>query len=201
MLWKKYRSKRHDCRMVQCHDITFGIRSFCNASVVVPWRHRGVVVMTISGATSDDKVGFMTLLDCHCISMQIIGTQKQTNYRWTWYWLSDINVGLSICWRDDLLKWWCFWAVIAIKQCVHGPTHENVLIFILISFMINHINTHTTNMYEHGNAELWCFFDLRLNKRLSRQSWNWWFETPSRTLWRHCNEIRRISKGSVISSM
>ena len=29
------------------------------------------------------------------------------------------------------------------------------------------------------------FFDLRLNKRLSKQSWGWWFETPSRSLWRH----------------
>ena len=31
------------------------------------------------------------------------------------------------------------------------------------------------------------FFDLRLNKRLSKQSQGWWFETPSRSLWRHCN--------------
>ena len=23
------------------------------------------------------------------------------------------------------------------------------------------------------------FFDLRLNKQLSKQSWGWWFETPS----------------------
>ena len=30
-------------------------------------------------------------------------------------------------------------------------------------------------------------FDLRLNKRLSKQWWGWWFETPSRPLWRHCN--------------
>ena len=28
------------------------------------------------------------------------------------------------------------------------------------------------------------FFDLRPNKRLSKQSWGWWFETPSRSLWR-----------------
>ena len=33
------------------------------------------------------------------------------------------------------------------------------------------------------------FSDLRLNKRLSKQSWGWWFETPSRPLWRYCNEI------------
>ena len=30
------------------------------------------------------------------------------------------------------------------------------------------------------------FFDLRLNKRLSKQSRRWWFEKPSRSLWRHC---------------
>ena len=32
-----------------------------------------------------------------------------------------------------------------------------------------------------------AFFDLRPNKRLSKQSWGWWFETPSRPLWRHRN--------------
>ena len=32
------------------------------------------------------------------------------------------------------------------------------------------------------------FFDLCLNKRLSKQSRSWWFETPSHPLWRHCNE-------------
>ena len=31
------------------------------------------------------------------------------------------------------------------------------------------------------------FFDLSLNKRLSKQSWGWWFETLSSPLWRHCN--------------
>ena len=31
------------------------------------------------------------------------------------------------------------------------------------------------------------FFDLRLNKRLSKQSWGWWFETLSRPLWCHRN--------------
>ena len=31
------------------------------------------------------------------------------------------------------------------------------------------------------------FFDLRRNKCLNKQSLGWWFETPSRSLWRHCN--------------
>ena len=33
------------------------------------------------------------------------------------------------------------------------------------------------------------FFDLRLNKRLSKQSWGWSFETLSCPLWRHCNGV------------
>ena len=40
-----------------------------------------------------------------------------------------------------------------------------------------------------SNAELWCFLYLRLNKQLSKQSWGWWFEMPSCSLWRHCNAV------------
>ena len=35
-------------------------------------------------------------------------------------------------------------------------------------------------------------FDLRLNKWLSKQWWGWWFETPSRSLWRYCNVQARF---------
>ena len=31
------------------------------------------------------------------------------------------------------------------------------------------------------------FFDLHLNKRLSKQSWSWWFEMLLCPLWCHCN--------------
>ena len=33
------------------------------------------------------------------------------------------------------------------------------------------------------------FFDLRLNKRLRKQWWGWWFETPSNPSSRWCNDI------------
>ena len=36
------------------------------------------------------------------------------------------------------------------------------------------------------------FFDLRLNKRLSKQSRRRWFQMPSLSLWRHCNVIERL---------
>ena len=34
------------------------------------------------------------------------------------------------------------------------------------------------------------FFDVRLNKRLCKQSWGWWFETQSGSLWRHRNVVK-----------
>ena len=34
------------------------------------------------------------------------------------------------------------------------------------------------------------FFDQCLNIRLSKQSSGWWFETPSRSLWRHHNVLK-----------
>ena len=33
------------------------------------------------------------------------------------------------------------------------------------------------------------FFDLRPYKRLSKQWWGWWFETPWFPLWLHCNVV------------
>ena len=43
------------------------------------------------------------------------------------------------------------------------------------------------------------FFDLRLNRRLSKQSWGWWFETPSRSLWRQCNVINQAKNTPYLS--
>ena len=51
-------------------------------------------------------------------------------------------------------------------------------------------NTPVTGEFSAQRPVTWSFdvfFVLRLNKRLSKHSWGWWFETPSRSLWRHCN--------------
>ena len=37
-----------------------------------------------------------------------------------------------------------------------------------------------------------------LIKQLSKQSWGWWFETSSRSLWRHCNAMATHQVGLVI---
>ena len=44
------------------------------------------------------------------------------------------------------------------------------------------------------------FFDLWLNKQLSKQWWGWWFDTPSRPLWRHCNELGLFVEAGLVTS-
>ena len=39
-------------------------------------------------------------------------------------------------------------------------------------------------------------FSLSLNKRLGKQWWGWWFETPSRPLWRHCKVMEQCNWGN-----
>ena len=43
------------------------------------------------------------------------------------------------------------------------------------------------------------FFDMRLNKRLSKQWWGWWFETLSRPLWRHYNVKLPLTKHPAVT--
>ena len=43
------------------------------------------------------------------------------------------------------------------------------------------------------------YFDLRPNKRLSKQSWGWWFETLSAPFWRHRNESVNNVKSTSMS--
>ena len=43
-----------------------------------------------------------------------------------------------------------------------------------------------------GRGALLFSLICALNKRLSKQSWCWWFKTPSHPLWRHCNVTPQI---------
>ena len=44
------------------------------------------------------------------------------------------------------------------------------------------------------------FFDLCLNKRLNKQWWGWWFETLSRSLWRHRNVSTASDKEAILNN-
>ena len=71
-------------------------------------------------------------------------------------------------------------------------TSSNGNVFRVTGSLCGEITVHRwIPLTKASDAELWFFFHLYLNKRLSKQSWGWWFETPSRSLWRHCNESTR----------
>ena len=70
-------------------------------------------------------------------------------------------------------SWWC-----------HQMETYSALLAICVG------NSQVTGEFPAQRPVTWSFdvfFDLCLNKRLSKHSWGWWFETPFRPLWRHCN--------------
>ena len=71
-------------------------------------------------------------------------------------------------------------------------------------YMMMSSNGNIFRVAGHLCGELWCFFDLRVNKRLSKQSWGWWFETLSRPWWRHydahCSPMESSYKRPVMQS-
>ena len=73
-----------------------------------------------------------------------------------------------------------------------GPlvmTSSNGKIFRVTGFLWGEFTGHRWIPFTKARAtqSFDVFFDLRLNKWLSKQSRRRWFETPSRSLWRHCN--------------
>ena len=56
-----------------------------------------------------------------------------------------------------------------------------------INLMMTSSNSfRVTGLFSSQRRGMGDFFDLRPNKRVSKQWWAWWFKTPSHPLWRHC---------------
>ena len=72
---------------------------------------------------------------------------------------------------------------------MHMKTSSNGNIFRVTGHLCGELTGH--RLIPHTQRSVTRSFDvcfeLRLNKQLSKQSWGWWFETTSRSLWRHCN--------------
>ena len=75
----------------------------------------------------------------------------------------------------SLCSWWC---------------HQLKTFFALLALCVG--NSPVTSEFPTQRPvtrSFDVFYDLRLNKRLSKQSWGWWFETLSSPLWHHCNVV------------
>ena len=75
--------------------------------------------------------------------------------------------------RDTIISWW---------------RHQMETFSALLALCAG--NSPVTGEFPSQRSVTWSFdifFDLHLNKRLSKQLWGWWFEMTSCPLWRHCN--------------
>ena len=107
---------------------------------------------------------------------------------------------VSIWWRHHVVSYWPFvwgvasgssqWANIAdFLFSLSMMTSSNGKHFPRYWPFVRGIRRSPVNSPHKGQwrGTQMFFYDLRLIKRLSKQSWGWWFETPSLPLWRHCN--------------
>ena len=97
----------------------------------------------------------------------------------------------------------CTFATICILLAKLAPFHDDVIKwkhFPRYWPLVRRIHRSQMN-YPHKDQ--WrgalMFSLICLNKRLSKHSWGWWFETPSRSLWRHCNA--RLKTFSFVESI
>ena len=90
--------------------------------------------------------------------------------RMRWHITCAIGLQLFCFWNipDDVIQW-KFPALLTLCVCGEFTGHQWIL------------------LTKASDAGLWCFlWNAPEKKRLSKHSKLRWFETPSRSLWRHC---------------
>ena len=112
---------------------------------------------------------------------QTLGQQQETSYYLSWQVscqiFSHFVQGYFIDTTDNLLM-----------------TSPNGNIFRVIGLLLWGIHRWPVDSLHKVNWRgALMFFYLCLNKRLGKQSKRRWFETPLRSLWRHCNVARDVS--------
>ena len=109
----------------------------------------------------------------------------------------------KLCWKKvaekgclskfgSLLGWvLCYWRVI-FPPCTHSMTwwsHQMETFSVVLGLCER--NPSAIGGFPTQRPATWSFdvfFELRLNRRLSKESRRRWFEMPLHSLWRHCND-------------
>ena len=87
----------------------------------------------------------------------------------------------------------CYVKLMRLKQAYRAISHMTTSSNGIIFRVTGHLCGEFTGLGEFPaqrpvTRSFDVFLDLGLNKRFSKQSRGWWFETQSRQLWRHSNE-------------
>ena len=109
---------------------------------------------------------------------------KFTSYRWIPVQMASYTANVSIWWRHHgtgKLGSWDAW----FESWPRQMTSSNGNIF--------RAQRPVTRSFDD-------FFDLHLNKWISKPWWGWWFEASSRPLWRHSNVLCIFAKKTAILS-
>ena len=106
----------------------------------------------------------------------------------------DIMSWHSMSWHPSISTWYAESFSVHDKSVSATRKHDDVFKwkhFPRYWSFVRGIHRSPVNSHSKGQRRGALMFSLicALDKRLSEQSWGWWFETPSRSLWRHCNEM------------
>ena len=111
------------------------------------------------------------------------------------------NDALIYYWIEVYFKLCTVWPLLCLVVVWHQWTwwrHQMETFSVLLALCVR--NSPVTGEFPSQRPVTWSFdvfFDLCLNKRLSKPSWGWWFETPPWSLWHHCNDLP-ISNSSTV---
>ena len=99
--------------------------------------------------------------------------------------LCCIEENNSICSHSQMSQWPCIH-----DTCWYMMTSSNGNIFRVTGHLCGEFTSvrwipRTTPVTRSFDV----FFDLCLNRQLSKQSWGWWLKTLSRPLWRHFHDM------------
>ena len=105
----------------------------------------------------------------------LVSIKFGTNCSMTLFDVSNLHTACDNSFHDDVIKWKHFpryWPFVRgnHRSPVGGFPHKG-----------------------QWHGAFICFFDLRPNKRLSKQSRCRWPETPSRLSWRHCDDYAPVT--------
>ena len=110
----------------------------------------------------------------HCISTWM-------RAKWNFHHIWIVMEKMLVKWAPGLQKAWTWWR------------HQMETFSVLLALCVG--NSPVTGEFPSQRPVTWSFdvfFDLCVNKWLSKQSWGCWCEMPLCPLWRQCNEITLI---------
>ena len=91
----------------------------------------------------------------------------------------------AITWTNGHANRWCIYASPSLSELIDTWWRHQMETFsaLLVIYAENSPVSGEFPAQRPVTRGIDVFFDLRLNKQLSKQSWGWWFEMPSCPLW------------------